>query len=77
MKNSLGEVISNNGLTQLRIAETEKYPHITYFFSGGNEEPFLNESRLLIESPKVATYDLKPEMNAFEVKKNVINAINV
>lgn len=76
VKNSLGEVISNNGLTQLRIAETEKYPHVTYFFSGGNEEAFINESRLLIESPKVATYDLKPEMNAFKVKKSAINLIN-
>lgn len=65
--NTVGEVISRNGLTQLRIAETEKYPHVTYFMSGGREEKFPGEERILIASPKVATYDLKPEMSAYEV----------
>lgn len=65
--NTVGEVISNHGLTQLRIAETEKYPHVTYFMSGGREEKFPGEERILIASPKVATYDLKPEMSAYEV----------
>jgi len=62
--NTLGEVLSRYGLTQLRIAETEKYPHVTFFFSGGREEKFENEERILIPSPKVATYDLQPEMSA-------------
>jgi len=62
-----GEVVSKAGLTQLRIAETEKFPHVTFFFSGGREEPFPGEERVLIPSPKVATYDLKPEMSAYEV----------
>jgi len=65
--NTVGEVISKHGLTQLRIAETEKYPHVTYFMSGGREEKFPSEERILIASPKVATYDLKPEMSAYEV----------
>lgn len=65
--NTVGEVISRHGLTQLRIAETEKYPHVTYFMSGGREEKFPGEERILIASPKVATYDLKPEMSAYEV----------
>jgi 2,3-bisphosphoglycerate-independent phosphoglycerate mutase len=65
--NTVGEVISKHGLTQLRIAETEKYPHVTYFMSGGREEKFPGEERILIASPKVATYDLKPEMSAYEV----------
>lgn len=64
---TLGEVISKAGLTQLRIAETEKYPHVTFFMSGGKEDEFPGEERILIDSPKVATYDLKPEMSAFEV----------
>jgi 2,3-bisphosphoglycerate-independent phosphoglycerate mutase len=64
---TLGEVISQNGLRQLRIAETEKYPHVTYFISGGKEETFPGEERILIDSPKVPTYDLKPEMSAYEV----------
>lgn len=68
LSNTLGEVIANNGRTQLRIAETEKYPHVTFFFSGGREVPFEGESRILINSPKVATYDLQPEMSAFEIK---------
>eukprot|EP01029_Cantina_marsupialis_P016300 TRINITY_DN362544_c1_g1_i2.p1 TRINITY_DN362544_c1_g1~~TRINITY_DN362544_c1_g1_i2.p1 ORF type:complete len:252 (-),score=70.39 TRINITY_DN362544_c1_g1_i2:14-715(-) len=66
-KNTLAEVISNAGLSQLHTAETEKYAHVTFFFNGGVEEPVLNESRVLIPSPKVATYDLKPEMSAPEV----------
>lgn len=65
--NTVGEVIANNGLTQLRIAETEKYPHVTFFMSGGREAEFEGEERILIASPKVATYDLKPEMSAYEV----------
>ncbi len=67
MDNTIGEVISNADLTQLRIAETEKYPHVTYFMSGGKEDEFPGEKRILIDSPKVATYDLKPEMSAYEV----------
>lgn len=65
--NTVGEVISKNDLTQLRIAETEKYPHVTFFMSGGREAEFEGEERILIASPKVATYDLKPEMSAYEV----------
>jgi len=75
VSNTLGEVISKAGLAQLRIAETEKYAHVTFFFSGGREAKFANESRILIPSPKVATYDLKPEMSAFEVKDAVVNEI--
>ena len=71
LKNILGEVMADNGLAQLRIAETEKYAHVTFFFSGGREEPFHGEDRALISSPKVATYDLKPEMSAFEVTGEV------
>ncbi|HHW36078.1 MAG TPA: 2,3-bisphosphoglycerate-independent phosphoglycerate mutase [Bacillales bacterium] len=67
LDNTFGEVVSQNGLTQLRIAETEKYPHVTFFFSGGREAKFPGEERILINSPKVATYDLKPEMSAYEV----------
>jgi 2,3-bisphosphoglycerate-independent phosphoglycerate mutase len=75
-KNTIGEVISKNGLKQIRIAETEKYAHVTYFFNGGEEKPFLNEDRVLIPSPKeVATYDEKPEMSAHEVKEEVIKRI--
>jgi len=70
--NTLGEVIANNNLKQIRIAETEKYAHVTFFFNGGREEEFNNEKRILIPSPKVATYDLKPEMSAFEVKDAII-----
>jgi len=72
---TMGEVISEAGLSQLRIAETEKYAHVTFFFSGGREKEFKNEKRILIASPKVATYDLKPEMSAFEVKDAVIRSI--
>lgn len=67
MKNVIGEVLSNEGLKQLRIAETEKYPHVTFFMNGGRNEEFPGESRILINSPKVETYDLKPEMSAYEV----------
>ena len=74
--NSLGEVVSNAGLTQLRIAETEKYAHVTFFFNGGKETVFKGEERVLINSPKVATYDLQPEMSAEGVKNGVIDAIN-
>jgi 2,3-bisphosphoglycerate-independent phosphoglycerate mutase len=65
--NTLGEVLEEHHLKQIRIAETEKYPHVTFFFSGGREIPFDGEKRILIPSPKVATYDLKPEMSAYEV----------
>jgi 2,3-bisphosphoglycerate-independent phosphoglycerate mutase len=75
LKNILSEVLSNNGLKQLRIAETEKYAHVTFFFNGGVEKPFPNEDRALIPSPKVATYDLKPEMSAYEVTDKVMNEI--
>ncbi len=67
LHNTIGEIVSNHNLKQLRIAETEKYPHVTYFFNGGDEEPFEGEERILIPSPKVATYDLQPEMSAVEV----------
>jgi len=73
--NTLGEVISNMDRTQVRIAETEKYPHVTFFFSGGREEPFLGENRLLVNSPKVATYDLQPEMSAPEVRDRIVSSI--
>jgi 2,3-bisphosphoglycerate-independent phosphoglycerate mutase len=69
---TLGEVLSKNNKTQIRIAETEKYPHVTFFFSGGQENPFKGETRILRNSPKVATYDLKPEMSAFELKDALI-----
>jgi len=75
LNNTLGEYISNNGLTQLRIAETEKYAHVTFFFNGGVEEPCKNEERILVSSPKVATYDLQPEMSAYEVCDKVVEAI--
>lgn len=69
--NTLGEVIANAELAQLRIAETEKYPHVTFFFNGGRETPFENENRILCNSPKVATYDLQPEMSAPEITDNI------
>jgi 2,3-bisphosphoglycerate-independent phosphoglycerate mutase len=75
LKNTLGEVLSKMGKTQVRIAETEKYPHVTFFFSGGREKEFEGESRLLVNSPKVATYDLQPEMSALEVKDKIVAAI--
>ncbi len=76
IKNTFGEYISNLGLTQLRIAETEKYAHVTFFFNGGNEKQYEGEDRILVPSPKVETYDLKPEMSAGEVTEKVIEAIN-
>ena len=69
---TLGEVLSKNNKTQIRIAETEKYPHVTFFFSGGQEEPFKGETRILRNSPKVATYDLKPEMSAYELRDALV-----
>lgn len=75
LENTLGEVVAKNGYSQLRIAETEKYAHVTYFFNGGKENPCANEDRILVPSPKdVATYDLKPEMSADEVTKKLIEA---
>jgi 2,3-bisphosphoglycerate-independent phosphoglycerate mutase len=75
LSNTLGEVISTAGKSQIRIAETEKYPHVTFFFSGGREETFAGEERILINSPKVATYDLQPEMSAFEVRDAINEAL--
>jgi 2,3-bisphosphoglycerate-independent phosphoglycerate mutase len=75
LNQTIGEVIANKNLKQIRIAETEKYPHVTFFFSGGREKPFKNEKRILINSPKVATYDLKPEMSAPEIKEAIIKEI--
>jgi len=75
VRNNLGEVLSRNGLTQLRIAETEKYAHVTFFFNGGSDTQFEGEQRILVPSPKVATYDLKPEMSVFEVVDKVIPVI--
>jgi 2,3-bisphosphoglycerate-independent phosphoglycerate mutase len=75
-RNGLGEIVAAHGKTQLRIAETEKYPHVTYFFSGGMEQPWPGEERILVASPNVATYDLQPEMSAPEVTKKVTAAIN-
>jgi len=72
VSNTLGEILEHAGKTQLRMAETEKYPHVTFFFSGGREEPFKGESRILCPSPKVATYDLKPEMSAFDLKDALV-----
>lgn len=73
---TLGEVLEKHGKKQIRIAETEKYPHVTFFFSGGREDPFVGENRLLCPSPKVATYDLKPEMSAFELRDALIPELN-
>jgi 2,3-bisphosphoglycerate-independent phosphoglycerate mutase len=75
LNNTLGEILANNGKKQIRIAETEKYPHVSFFFSGGRETPFDGERRLLIPSPKVATYDLKPEMSAVEVTDAIVPEI--
>lgn len=75
LTNTLGEYLASLGKTQLRIAETEKYAHVTFFFSGGREEPYAGEKRVLIPSPQVATYDLKPEMSAFEVTDALVAAI--
>ncbi|HSV88278.1 MAG TPA: 2,3-bisphosphoglycerate-independent phosphoglycerate mutase [Bacteroidales bacterium] len=75
LSNTLGEELASKGKTQLRIAETEKYPHVTFFFNGGREEPFAGESRIMVPSPKIATYDLQPAMSAIEVKDKVVEAI--
>ena len=75
LKNTFGEYISDKGLTQLRIAETEKYAHVTFFFNGGVEKQYPNEDRVLVNSPKVATYDLQPEMSAYEVTDKLIERI--
>src|SRR5262249_7216286 len=76
LKDTFGEVISKAGLTQLRIAETEKYAHVTFFLNGGRGEEVEGESRILVPSPKVATYDLKPEMSAYEVTDKLVEAID-
>ena len=76
VSNTLGEYLAAKGLNQLHIAETEKYAHVTFFFNGGRETPYDNEDRILVPSPKVATYDLKPEMGAYEVKDKLVAAIN-
>lgn len=76
VRNTLGEYIASKGLKQLHTAETEKYAHVTFFFNGGREEPFEGEDRILVASPKVATYDLQPEMSAPEVKDKLVAAIN-
>ena len=76
IKNSLGEILSNSGLKQLRIAETEKYPHVTFFFNGGDEKVFNGEERVLISSPDVETYDLRPKMSASEITDEIIKSIN-
>lgn len=75
LNNTLGEVLERNGLKQIRIAETEKYPHVTFFFSGGREKPFEGETRIMVPSPKVATYDLQPEMSANEVTNAIVPEI--
>ncbi|MPM95939.1 2,3-bisphosphoglycerate-independent phosphoglycerate mutase [bioreactor metagenome] len=75
VSNTLGEIVSKAGKSQLRIAETEKYAHVTFFFSGGREQVFENEKRVLVNSPKVATYDLQPEMSALEVKESLLKEI--
>ncbi len=76
VSNTLGEYVSSLGMKQLHIAETEKYAHVTFFFNGGREAPYDGEDRILVPSPKVATYDLKPEMSAYEVKDKLVAAIN-
>jgi 2,3-bisphosphoglycerate-independent phosphoglycerate mutase len=76
VENTLGEFVASKGLRQLHIAETEKYAHVTFFFNGGREKPYDKEDRILVPSPKVATYDLKPEMSAYEVKDKLVEAIN-
>ena len=76
LSQTLGEVLEQNKRTQIRIAETEKSPHVTFFFNGGKESPFKNERRIMCQSPKVATYDLKPEMSAYEIKDSIIPEIN-
>jgi 2,3-bisphosphoglycerate-independent phosphoglycerate mutase len=75
LKNTLGEILEQNNKTQIRIAETEKYPHVSFFFSGGREKEFKGEKRIMIQSPKVATYDLQPEMSAFAVTDAIVKEI--
>ena len=75
LEKTLGEILQDNNKTQIRIAETEKYPHVSFFFSGGRETPFVGEKRIMIASPKVATYDLKPEMSALEVTDAIVHEI--
>ncbi len=75
IQDTLGETLANAGKTQIRIAETEKYPHVTFFFNGGREEPYEGEKRILCPSPKVATYDLQPEMSAYEIRDKIIPEI--
>ncbi len=76
LANTLGDILSQHGRSQVRIAETEKYPHVSFFFSGGREEPFTGEKRLMVPSPKVATYDLQPEMSAYEVTDTIVKEIH-
>lgn len=75
IKATLGEVLEHEGKSQIRIAETEKYPHVTFFFNGGREKPFKGEQRIMVNSPKVATYDLQPEMSAYEVRDEIVPEI--
>ncbi len=75
INNTIGEIVSKNGLKQLRIAETEKYAHVTFFFNGGEEKQYEGEDRILVPSPKVETYDMQPEMSAYEVTEKVVSAI--
>ena len=75
MTNTLGEILAKAGKKQIRIAETEKYPHVTFFFNGGREEPFEGEERILCPSPKVATYDLQPEMSAYEIRDAIVSKL--
>src|SRR5262249_40089062 len=75
LRHGLGAIVAENGLKQLRIAETEKYAHVTFFLNGGEETPYPGEDRILVPSPKVATYDLKPEMSAYEVTDRLVGAI--
>ncbi len=75
LKNTLGEILQQHNKTQIRIAETEKYPHVSFFFSGGREKEFIGERRIMIQSPKVATYDLQPEMSAYEVTNAIVKEI--
>ena len=77
IQDTLGEIISKNNLKQLRLAETEKYPHVTFFFNGGKETVFPGETRVMIPSPKVSTYDQKPEMSAHDVEAELIKAIEL
>jgi 2,3-bisphosphoglycerate-independent phosphoglycerate mutase len=77
LNNTIGEVLQQHHLKQIRIAETEKYPHVSFFFSGGRELPFDGEKRIMIPSPKVATYDLQPEMSAYEVTDAIVAELNM